>query len=149
MHLASRRWRSKTRVLGRKARRRGCDLGHYVVKHQHSKRKHCDCFLLFQFRGFPWGQGLPSGPLCRENAAFFVCIVKPTEFANPLSPKRALSDLQNWRVQGNPPTLDQPFANPVPTLRQPFANLSPTFSANPSPSSPSFRGPRCAFRNTG
>ena len=29
----------------------------------------------------------------------------------------------NCRVQGNPPTLRQPFANPSPTFRQPFANL--------------------------
>ena len=33
-------------------------------------------------------------------------------------------------MQENPPTLCQPFANPVPTLRQPFANPLPTFSAN-------------------
>ena len=40
--------------------------------------------------------------------------------------KRAPRELQNWRVQGNPPTLCQPFANPSPTHRQPFANPSPT-----------------------
>ena len=56
--------------------------------------------------------------------------------------KRAPREFRNWRVQGNPLTLRQPFANPSPTLRQPFANLFcqpflPTFSANPSPT-PSF-----------
>ena len=38
--------------------------------------------------------------------------------------------LWDWRVQGNPLTLCQAFANPL-----------PTFSANPSPT-PSFRGPQ-------
>ena len=73
--------------------------------------------------------------------------------------KQALRELKNWRVQGNPPTLCQPCANPSPTFRQPFTNLFcqpflptfsanlfcqpflPTFSANPSPSS-FFRGPQ-------
>ena len=32
--------------------------------------------------------------------------------------KQAPRELQNWRVQGNPLTLRQPFANPVPTLCQ-------------------------------
>ena len=49
----------------------------------------------------------------------------------PVSLKRAPRQLQNGRVQGNPPTPCQPFANPsptfcqpfLPTLRQPFANL--------------------------
>ena len=36
--------------------------------------------------------------------------------------KRVPREFRNWRVQGNPPTLRQPFANPL-----------PTFSANPSP----------------
>ena len=40
--------------------------------------------------------------------------------------KRAPREFRNWRVQGNPLTLRQPFANPWPTLRQtprqPFAN---------------------------
>ena len=44
--------------------------------------------------------------------------------------KRAPREIRNWRVQGNPLTLRQPFANPLPTLRQPLANLSPTFFAN-------------------
>ena len=48
-------------------------------------------------------------------------------------------------MQGNPPTLRQPFANPVPTLRQPFANPLPTFSSDPSPS-PSLRGTRLETR---
>ena len=39
------------------------------------------------------------------------------------SSTRAPRELQNWRVQGNPPTLRQPCANPSPTFRQPFANL--------------------------
>ena len=70
--------------------------------------------------------------------------------------KRAPREFRNWRVQGNPPTLRKPFANPVPTLRQPFANLSPTlcqpflptFSANPSPT-PSFRGPQALVQRHG
>ena len=37
--------------------------------------------------------------------------------------KRAPREFRNWRVQGNPLTLRQPFANPSPTPRQPFANL--------------------------
>ena len=40
--------------------------------------------------------------------------------------KRAPWEFRNWRVQENPPTLRQRFANPLPTLRQPFASLSPT-----------------------
>ena len=44
--------------------------------------------------------------------------------------KRAPREFRNWRVQGNPLTLRQPFANPSPTPRQPFANPLPTFSAN-------------------
>ena len=40
--------------------------------------------------------------------------------------KRAPREFRNWRMQGDPLTLRQPFANPSPTLRQPFANLSPT-----------------------
>ena len=44
------------------------------------------------------------------------------------SSKRPLGNCNlSWRVQGNPPALCQPFANPLPTLRQPFANPSPTF----------------------
>ena len=39
--------------------------------------------------------------------------------------KRVPREFRNWRVQGNPPTLRQPFANPL-----------PTFSANPSPAPP-------------
>ena len=45
--------------------------------------------------------------------------------------KRVPREFRNWRVQGNPLTLRQPFANPVPTLRQPFANPLPTFSCQP------------------
>ena len=56
------------------------------------------------------------------------------------SSKQAPRKSQSWRVQGNPPTLCQPFASLVPTLCQPFANPLPTLSANPSPSS-SFRAP--------
>ena len=60
------------------------------------------------------------------------------------SSKRALWELQSWRVQG---TLCQPFANPVPTLCQPFASSLPTFSANPPPSS-SFCGPQSPVLET-
>ena len=45
------------------------------------------------------------------------------------SSKRALRDLKTWRVQGNPPTLCQPFANPSPTLCQPLGQPC----GNPSP----------------
>ena len=45
--------------------------------------------------------------------------------------KRAPREFRNWRVQGNPLTLRQPFANLSPTFRQPFANPLPTFSAKP------------------
>ena len=41
------------------------------------KKKHCDYFL--PFRGFPQGQGWRSGPLRSNNAAFCVCVVKPSE----------------------------------------------------------------------
>ena len=37
--------------------------------------------------------------------------------------KWAPREFRNWRVQGNPLTLRQAFANPSPTFRQPFANL--------------------------
>ena len=78
--------------------------------------------------------------------------VKSSETSNSMESqthvsKQAPRELRNWRVQGNPPTLCQPFAkfqplaNPLPTLRQPFANPLPTFSASPSPT-PSFRGPQ-------
>ena len=66
--------------------------------------------------------------------------------------KRAPREFRNWRVQPNPPTLCQPFANlvanPLPTLRQPFANPLPTFSANPSPN-PSFCGPQAPVQRHG
>ena len=52
--------------------------------------------------------------------------------------KRAPRKFRDWRVQGNPPTLRQPFANPLPTFS---ANPLPTLSAIPSPT-PSFRGPQ-------
>ena len=59
------------------------------------------------------------------------------ESQTPVS-KRAPREFQNWRVQGNPLTLRQPFANPL-----------PTFSANPSPN-PSFRaGTRLETRVVG
>ena len=51
--------------------------------------------------------------------------------------RRAPREFRTWRVQGNPPTLRQPCANPSPTLRQPFANLfcqtplQPPLSVNP------------------
>ena len=41
------------------------------------KKTHCD--YLLRFRGFPWGQGLRSGPLRSKNAAFCVCVLKPTK----------------------------------------------------------------------
>ena len=53
---------------------------------------------------------------------------------NTRSSKRALREMQSWRVQE--------------TLRQPFANPAPTFSANPSPSS-SFRGPQSPVQKRG
>ena len=57
------------------------------------------------------------------------------------SSKRALRELQNWSVQGNPPTLCQPFANLSPTLCQPFlpTSLQAPLSADP----------RRGFRNAG
>ena len=77
--------------------------------------------------------------------------------------KRAPREFRNWRVQGNPLTLCQPFANPPPTLRQPSANPSPTLRqpfANPSPTlcqpllptplqAPLSVGPRHPFGDTG
>ena len=66
--------------------------------------------------------------------------------------KRAPREFRNWRVQGNPLTLRQPFANPVPTLRQPFDNLSPTLCQPylPTPlQAPLSVGPRHPFRDTG
>ena len=54
---------------------------------------------------------------------------------NPLL-ETGLSRIENWWLQGNPPTFCQPFANPVslsnpsPTFCQPFL---PTFSAKANP----------------
>ena len=54
--------------------------------------------------------------------------------------KRAPRELQNWRAQGNPPTLCQPFANPSPTPCQPFL---------PTPlQAPPTVDPRHPFRDT-
>ena len=55
--------------------------------------------------------------------------------------KRAPQEFRNWRVQGNPLTLRQPFANPSPTLCQPFlpTPLQPPLSVDP----------RHLFRDTG
>ena len=39
------------------------------------------------------------------------------------SSKQAPRELQNWRVQGNLPTMCQPCVIPLPTFRQLFANL--------------------------
>ena len=62
-----------------------------------------------------------------------MCSCSPCMESQTQSSKRAPRELQNWRVQGNPPTLHQPYANPLPTLRQPFSFFLVTFSANPSP----------------
>ena len=57
----------------------------------------------------------------RAIRSIFTCLIPWSH--KPVSSKRAPREFRNWRVQGNPLTLRQPFANPVPTLRQPFANL--------------------------
>ena len=36
-----------------------------------------------RFRGFPWCQGLRSGPLRSKNAAFCVCVVRSTTLHDP------------------------------------------------------------------
>ena len=48
---------------------------------------------------------------------------------------------KDWRVQGHPPTLCQPFADPWPTLRQPCANPSPTFQAQTKEPKPKLLSP--------
>ena len=45
-----------------------------------------------------------------------------------LKSKRAPREFRNWRVQGNPLTLRQPFANLSPALRQPLPTSLLTFS---------------------
>ena len=41
------------------------------------KKNHCDHFL--RFKDFPRSQGLRLGPLRSKNAAFCVCVLKPTK----------------------------------------------------------------------
>ena len=42
------------------------------------QNRHCNYFL--RFKGFPRGQGLRSGPLRSKNAAFCICVLKPTKW---------------------------------------------------------------------
>ena len=44
------------------------------------QKTHCDQFL--RFKDFPRGQGLRLGPLRSKNAAFCVCVLKPTKLRN-------------------------------------------------------------------
>ena len=81
-----------------------------------------------------------------QNGKFF-----PMESQTHVS-KRAPREFRNWRVQGNLPTLCQPFANPSPTLCQPFANLSPILCQPflPTPLQPPLSvDPRHPLRDTG
>ena len=71
------RLRSKTRVLGSRPQK---EIAIYstplVVKCSEFKKRIANVFL--QFRGFPQGQCLTAGPLHSKNAAFCVCIMKPS-----------------------------------------------------------------------
>ena len=66
-------------------------------------------------------------PLGTKNYIRFFCSGNYSMESQTRVSKRAPREFRSWRVQGNPPTLCQPFANPLPTLCQPFANPSPTF----------------------
>ena len=57
--------------------KRDCDLGTCVLN-ACVQKTHCDRFV--RFKDFPRGQGLRSGPLRSKNAAFCVCVLKPTKF---------------------------------------------------------------------
>ena len=71
--------------------KRGCDLGPCVLK-RCVQKTHCDHFL--RFKDFPRGQGLRLGPLRSKNAAFCVCVLKPTKFEKNWGSERA----RPWRA---------------------------------------------------
>ena len=87
----------KTRVSGRrlpngKPRER---LRFRALRSKTSVQKtHCDHF--WRFKDFPWGQSLRLGPLRSKNAAFCVCVLKPTKFLRVLSATFILS--KNSRI---------------------------------------------------
>ena len=71
----------KTRVLGRRLpngkpqeRLRFRDLRSKTLAFKNALRS-----LFLRFKDFPQGQGLRSGPLRSKNAAFCVCVLKPTK----------------------------------------------------------------------
>ena len=57
--------------------KRGCDLGPCVLKTLAFKKRIAIVFL--RVEDFPRGQGLRSGRLRSENAAFCVCVSKPAK----------------------------------------------------------------------